>query len=104
MIYLNETTGKNGQLQVNISELLEKMAAECQVFHEHFDTHLNHLKSRVSEFASIFQALFANWDIEYFSLKTGKHDADKTISIKESSHNLRLDSFEMIKFVLVFLK
>ena len=44
---------KNGQLQVNISELLEKekMTAERQVFHEHFDAHVNHLESRISEFS-----------------------------------------------------
>lgn len=48
---LNETTERNGQLQAGISELLEKMTAERQLFHEHFDIHLNQLKSRVSEFS-----------------------------------------------------
>src|SRR5690606_35276052 len=47
---LNETTDKNGQLQINISDLLEKMTAERDIFHEHFESHMDFIKNRVSEF------------------------------------------------------
>ena len=83
---LNETTEKNGQLQVNISELLEKMTAERQVFHEHFDTHVNHLESRISEFSEqteqqldLNNKLAANLE-HYHSLSQSQQELSETLA------------------------
>ena len=83
---LNETTEKNGQLQVNISDLLEKMTAERQVFHEHFDKHLNHLESRVSEFSEqtvqqldLNNKLASNLE-HYHSLSQSQQELSETLA------------------------
>ncbi|MED2971809.1 hypothetical protein P4361_05905 [Fictibacillus sp. B-59209] len=44
---LNETTDKNGKLQIDISELLDKMTNERKTFHEFFDQHINQLQESV---------------------------------------------------------
>ncbi|MGE8021675.1 hypothetical protein ACQKOM_22700 [Peribacillus frigoritolerans] len=45
---LNETTEKNGELQINVSDLLEKMTNERKTFHEFFDQHIKQLKESIN--------------------------------------------------------
>ncbi|MFY0544959.1 hypothetical protein [Brevibacillus sp. H7] len=49
---MNQTTEKNTALQSSISELLERMVEERNVFHMHFDQHLETLRENVTSIVS----------------------------------------------------
>ncbi|MCA0757011.1 hypothetical protein KP806_18275 [Paenibacillus sp. N4] len=49
---LNETTSKNSELQIAVTDLLDRMIVERNVFHNHFDDHMGRLQLNVETIVS----------------------------------------------------